>query len=359
MNLDSFEEQALAGKRGPALQWAYEELIRYAHQKGSNDLVQVRSIHIPRPSPDELRILGPIIHTPFHPGCKVSFNPWLHCQSFGDGDVATLGMVNNCSEATCSPFLSGNSPSKGSFCAWGGRGAVCFLNSIIGAFSNQESFSTALAAAISGKTVLHGLLKESGRSSDISVALEDVNEIDPSVLGHFLSESLDGRRSRILGLRLNLDEMRSFCSSLNHDGRQPMFQIGGEADEATLTITSEDIDIGYEPTIDETAVIILGCPHLSEQQINKIARKLAGRKASEHEVIFHSSKLCMDKSPKTGLLLSKRGRIEISRCPLTDEREWAGKMVLTDSVMLAERLQKDGYRAGFLPSSVLMDKLIS
>lgn len=359
MNLDSFGLEAIDGEHGPAMLWAYQELLKYAQLVKSDDITDVQSVHIPRPSSDEWHNLGVFLRGPFHPGCKVSFNPWVNCHSIEPKLKSLFSPIMDETGGTCSPFLTGNSPSRGSICAWGGRGTVCFLNSIIGAYSNPESFSTSLASAITGKTVMHGLLLESNRAPELSVRFEGEDEVDSSLLGFQLSKVVNGRFTKIIGLRRGLDEMRRFASSFNHDGRQPMFQLGGERDDDTITIDLDEIDCYEPPFIPEEAVLLFGCPHLSEQQINTIAKNIADRILTQHRAFFYTSSLCIDKSPKTGSVLSHAGTIRVSTCPIADREDWDGKEVFSDNAMLVESLHNDGCRATFLPSSLLMNKLIS
>lgn len=359
MNLDSFGIEAIDGEHGPAMLWAYEELLKYAHLVKSNHIIDVRSVHMPRPSSDEWSKLGVFLREPFHPRCKVSFNPWVNCHSVEPKLNQLLSSTMDETGGTCSPFLVGNSPSRGSICAWGGRGAVCFLNSIIGAYTNTESFSTSLASAITGKTVMHGLLLESNRAPEVSVRIEGEDEVDSSLLGFQLSKVVNGRPTKFIGLRRGLDEMRRFASSFNHDGRQPIFQLGRERDDDTITIDLDEIDCYEPPFVPDEAVLLFGCPHLSEQQINTIAKIIADRNITRHRAFFYTSRLCIDKSPKTGSVLSDAGSIRISTCPMADREEWDGKEVFSDNAMLVESLHNDGCRATFLPSSLLMNKLIS
>jgi predicted aconitase len=89
-------------------------------------------------------------------------------------------------------------------------------------------------------------------------------------------------------------------------------------------------------------LLLFGCPHLSEQDINRWGRYLAGRRSGRTEAWFFSSRLCLDKCPLTGAVLASRGRVLADRCPLSMAKEMAGRAVGCDSPALASCLSSAG-----------------
>jgi len=359
MYLGTYEEQALTGEHGGALRWAYETLVRIGEGNGAESLTDVVSVHIPRMSLEDknLRNLLEEVRS-FHPRVQVSADPWSECHHGSGLTTDAVCQGTQIQSITCAPFLSGNTPPRGSRCSWGGRSAVTFLNSIIGARSNPQDFRSALASAISGKTPLHGLLTDEGRFESVVVRLDEVENVDASLLGHRLSQILDGRMARISGLRRGFDDMRRFALALNHDGRQPLFHLGGGREPDSIDLCHDDF-LAPEPDDGRHNLkLIFGCPHLSEQQINSIARRLEDDGSNNNEAFFYTSRLCMDKSPKSGLLLRRHGTVRTSVCPLADAELWHSSSVCTDSLPLVESLQADGLDAQYLPFPLLMERLV-
>ncbi len=333
------------------LDWAEEHLLSRAD---GGELVDVASVHIPAPSQNDIIPAELADLDDFHPGVKVSAGPWVNCAESLAGGFA-LGPVSRLRIRSCAPFINGNSPSHDSFCSWGGRAAVTFLNSIIGARSNPASFTDALASAVSGKVPSGGLMDDDGRRAEIRVDLSSLADMDPSTLGLLLAERLDGRRARLTGLDYGMGDMLSFSLALNHDRRQPMFLMG-DGDEERLELNPV---LGHEwgPALPSDAIVVLGCPHLSEQRINKIARSLAGHSPSGLPLLLYSSTLCWDRSPRPEALLQRHGTIRRDYCPLADIDAFRGGTVISDSMALVEMMETRGVKALYRPSQLILEAL--
>ncbi len=176
---------------------------------------------------------------------------------------------------TCSPYLVGNHPNRGEVVAWGGRAAVSFVNSIIGARSEVETYESALASAITGLTPERGLHLDENRRATIAVNVLDHRGTDLTALGFALSRKLRNDVPLICGIGPTFDEAKRLAFSLNSKGMAPLFRIqrGGEPPEGLEVL---EIESGGWETISEgdfePDLIIVGCPHMSEQDINRWAK---------------------------------------------------------------------------------------
>jgi len=63
----------------------------------------------------------------------------------------SMGVEPTC---TCTPYLIGHVPRRGTQVAWAESNAVCFVNSVLGARTNRESGPTTLASAVTGVAAL-------------------------------------------------------------------------------------------------------------------------------------------------------------------------------------------------------------
>src|SRR5512145_2017770 len=82
---------------------------------------------------------------------------------------ARMGVVTTC---TCTPYLSGNLPHLGDHLAWAESSAVCYANSVLGAYTNREGGPSALAAALTGLTPEYGLHLDESRIPGVTVVIQ-------------------------------------------------------------------------------------------------------------------------------------------------------------------------------------------
>jgi hypothetical protein len=226
---------------------------------------------------------------------------------------------------TCTPYLVGNTPKFGDHIAWAESSAVCYANSVLGARTNREGGPSALAAALTGLTPeyglhldserLPGLLVEVGASvntwtgGDSDVRLSGTSDF--GVLGRAVGEALQTHFGSTLphakqphpGARLpylrgvveacggkpTLEMLKSLCASLATYGGAAMFHMEGVTPEAgTVPIPAETIRIGTtelqaaaaalsDASLEEVDFVSLGCPHLTIEEIARIAELLEGK----------------------------------------------------------------------------------
>lgn len=358
MYLDLEQEMASSGELGPSQEWAMGILCRLGDRHNAVRLVPVRSVHLPdwcgRPISDQL--------IPSDVSEEHLFKAMTTANPGGWGASVTaekkvwerLGMRI---AYTCTPYLVGNHPNHGEAVAWGGRAATAFVNSIMGARSEMETFDSALASAITGLTPERGLHFEENRRPTIAVMVTDYEHPDLAILGHHLAKVLPREVPYICGVKPTFDEAKKLAFSLNSKGTMPLFHLSRNS---VLPPELERLEIDIR-CLDQHSyqditpnLVILGCPHLSEQDINRWAKKLAGRPNGKCEIWFFTSRLCMDKCPVFGAVLHARGRMFVNLCPLGMKEELAGKSIACDSPELAECLNKAGFKASYLPDAELL-----
>jgi predicted aconitase len=258
---------------------------------------------------------------------------------------------------TCTPYLVGNHPNRGDVVAWGGRAAVAVVNSVMGARSEMETYETSLASALTGLTVERGLHLEQNRKAAVAVIVTEHEGQDLIALGHELAKNDPRQVPVICGIKPTFDEAKRLAFSLNSKGTLPLFHLSrNSVPPPGLDRIEIDVRRLDQPTCQDLSpdLIVLGCPHLSEQDINRWAKKLAGRPTTRTEVWFFTSRLCLEKCPVFGAVLQARGRMFVDRCPLGMKEEMAGKSVACDSLVLAECLSKAGLKAVYLPDTELL-----
>jgi phosphomecalonate degydratase large subunit len=197
---------------------------------------------------------------------------------------------------TCTPYLSGNTPGFGEHIAWAESSAVCYANSVLGARTNREGGPSALAAALTGRTPAYGYHLDENRAPaitiDVRLAVQGTHLF--GALGRAIGEQLERRHVKpvpyILGVeRASLEELKSFCASLATYGGAALFHLPGITPEAerlappdeSLVITQAEIDLATAALNDagdgEVDFVSLGCPHLSIDEIARLAELLRDR----------------------------------------------------------------------------------
>lgn len=204
-----------------------------------------------------------------------------------------MGVVPTC---TCTPYLVGNVPLFGEHIAWAESSAVAYANSVLGARTNREGGPSALAASITGRTPAYGFHLDQNRrpglTFEVHTPVNGTHEYGAmgKVIGQILEK--DGRRPvpYILGVNhANLEELKSFCPSLATYGGAALFHIPGITPEAgyyappqeTIQVSRVDLDLVMASmttaSVEEIDFVSLGCPHLTLQEIGRIAQLLKGK----------------------------------------------------------------------------------
>jgi predicted aconitase len=260
---------------------------------------------------------------------------------------------------TCTPHLVGNHPYREEVVAWGGRAAVSFVNSVMGARSEVETNESALASAITGLTPERGLHLDRNREATVAVVAPDWADL--TALGFALSRDLHGDVPLLCGVRPTFDEAKRLAFSLNTRGSVPLFKMQRGPDPPIglerLEVSRGDLETALDNAV-EPDLVIVGCPHMSEQDINRWSKLLSGRPTSRTDAWFFTSRLCMDKCPIFGAVLKARGRVFVDACPLAMREELIGRSIACDSPGLAECLTGAGLKAAYLPDAELLARIV-
>lgn len=318
MHLTPLQQEMLDGKHGRASRKAMEILTTLGTIYGAARMVPAVSVQIAGVSYDNLgeaglRFLSEMadgggqaqVLTTLNPaGMDVDnwqalgISPEFAAQQQRVIDAfARMGVINTCS---CTPYLTGNVPHYGEHIAWAESSAVCYANAVLGARTNREGGPSALAAALTGFTPAYGLHLDENRRPTVTIVVESQpNEtVEFGALGKAIGQALEtrglGRLPYITGIQqASLEHLKAFCASIATYGGAAMFHMQGITPEAALvsppeesiTITQAEVDSALvsmsDAAPDMVDFVSLGCPHLSINEIARIARKLDGRKVKK------------------------------------------------------------------------------
>ncbi len=318
MQLTSEEQAMLAGQHGQAPQKAMEILNALGTIYGAERMVAVTSVQIAGVSYDNLGEAG--LHflaemaggggkarvlTTLNPaGMDIENWPALGISpEFAENQkrvIEAFARMNVITTCSCTPYLFGNLPHYGEHIAWAESSAVCYANSVLGARTNREGGPSALAAALTGVTPAYGYHLAENRQPAVTIAVKArlTGNNDFGALGKAIGQKLEaaGRKPvpYIQGLeQASVENLKSFCASVATYGGTALFHMAGMTPEAaqmtppetTVTITQADIDRANQAmnmaTSEEIDFVSLGCPHLSLNEIARLAELLKGKKVTK------------------------------------------------------------------------------
>jgi hypothetical protein len=318
MQLPPEEQAMLDGEQGWATAKAMEILATLGRIYGAAGMVPVTSVQIAGVSYDNLGEAGLDFLTRMAEGggrarVLTTLNPagmdvenWRALgidEAFARNQervlaaFARMGVVTTC---TCTPYLAGNVPRFGQHIAWAESSAVCYANSVLGARTNREGGPSALAAALTGRTPAYGYHRDENRRPSVTVEVTARLEgtSDFGALGKAIGEALAAGGARpvpyISGIEgATVEELKSFCASVATYGGTALFHAPGVTPEAdrfvapgeTLTVTQAGVDAARQSltdaAADEVDFVTLGCPHLSIEEIARVAELLEGKQVTK------------------------------------------------------------------------------
>ncbi len=319
MYLTNNEEKALAGERGEALEIAYRVLVALGKLTNAKRLIPIEWAHVSGVSYltigdyglEFLKKISSVRGTKFkvfttvNP-CGMDIEKWDELEIPADyaekqlkiiSYYEKLGIANS---FTCVPFQSYKVPKRGTAVAWAESSAAIYANSILGLHTNRESAVSALAAALTGKTVLSDLHLPYNRkpSKNIRIAMRKKDglngSVDFGVLGYFAGREVPG----VIGFqglkpKISMAEAKALCAAIGTMGSSGMFVNNSKERVETIDFT----EFEYEKTISDISdssegdLIVFGCPQMTIEELYDLSKSLAGKKLKKRCVVFCSSKI--------------------------------------------------------------------
>ncbi len=371
MELTPEEKKLLAGEQGPAVRKAMEILVALGTIYGADRLIPVTSVQIAGVSFDNLGEAGldflaemaanggkARVLTTLNPA-GMDVENWM---ALGvDPEFArdqrrvieaytSMGALPTCS---CTPYLFGNVPHYGEHIAWAESSAVCYANSVLGARTNREGGPSALAASLTGKTPQYGLHLAEPRRPTLTVRV--VTKLEGSrdfgALGMALGRLLEARKAKAIPLirgiaTATLEELKSLCASIATYGGLALFHMEGITPESvlypapddTLAITRDQMEeavrsLDEPPSEQEVDFVSLGCPHLSLDELARVAGALKGKKVTKDLWITTSRpvKRMADQMGYTAIIQAAGGVVAADTCCVVAPIKGFFNVLATDS----------------------------
>jgi predicted aconitase len=376
LHLKQSEEKALAGEYGEALQIAYRVLLAIARLTDAKSFIPIDWAHVSGVSYltigdyglDFLDRISSIKGTKFKVFTTV--NPCgMDVEHWNDLNIPTeyaekqlkiiscyerLGIA---SSFTCVPFQSYSVPKSGSHVAWAESSAAIYANSILGLKTNRESAVSALAAALTGKTVYSDLHLDENRKPTIALNVSLRRTDSPKgkirgalsygVLGYYAGKHTSGVvEFQGLGAKQTIGEQKALCAALGTLGSTGMFTLGKTKGIETIEFSNRE----YRETLEEISdsetgeLIVFGCPQMTIEELYDLSKMLRGKHLAKPCVVFCSSKIytLADKRGYTNIIQKAGAKFVRDACadftPLISSLNVGS--VLTDSVKGAHYMKR-------------------
>ena len=264
MKLSDKASEMLAGKHGPARQWAVEHQVQVGRMFDAADMVPVSQSHMMAdpesvgPAGVELverfaalpeaqrRVVIPMITDPR--GVDLNYyDPLGQTEEMANLErrfIAACRAMGIVMTNTCINYQTVMPPVRGDHVAYGDTGVVIYSNSFCGARSNFEGGPSALAAGLTGYTPRYGLYLEENRVATRRFVVEKQPEelTEWGVLGAVI-----GRRAGsywevpvIEGIDRvpTSDQAKHMGAAMASYGSTPLFHIVGVTPDAIRWLMS-------------------------------------------------------------------------------------------------------------------------
>ena len=229
---------------------------------------------------------------------------------------------------TCAPYQYGIVPRCGDNIAWAESNAICYANSVLGARTNRYGDLIDICCAVTGKAPEFGLHLKDNRMGEILVAFDvPVDAFDDdslySAAGYLAGEVAGSRVPVITGIPrcASPDNLKAFCAAAASSGPVGLLHILGLTPEAPALGTAfggrtprEEVRVGLADLLAAAGrldaapaapggvnassvvpdganaesgkpgavdLVVMGCPHASYMEVERVARLLWGRRVRE------------------------------------------------------------------------------
>jgi len=315
MHLTNNDLDMLNGKYGKAVQFAMKLIIIIGEIYQTDDLINVSSAHI-------LGHYGSLYDAGvefyeklanLNAKCRIptTVDPSSLPENWKDFNIPDnyakkqlrlykaikkIGVIQTWS---CTPYEFVNIPRYGEYIAWAESSAVAYANSVLGARTNRTPAGLDMAAAITGRMPRIGFYLDKNRKGQVLVKIKKkkLTDFDYHSIGYIIGKRVGTKVPVIEGVPTNCASYQLKClgSAAASSGAVSLFHVIDVTPEAikedpfkekspeeVIEITPDDIENTIQKISttqnEEADIIAIGCPHLSLEELRKVAKILKGKK---------------------------------------------------------------------------------
>jgi hypothetical protein len=363
LHLTEQDRAFLDGEHGPAGRFAMSILVRMAEVQGAEAMLDVSNAHIDSTVyqgeatlefAEHVADLGAQVRVPSSVNVSgVDEEGWKDWAVPEDWAMKAYRQMQayqrmGCTPTwTCAPYQTAMRPHFGQQIAWGESNAIAFANSVIGARTERYPDLMDICAAITGRVPALGLHLDEGRRGDLLLRLRGVplelqqDDTFCTVLGFLMGQIAQERIPVIDGVEITPteDDLKMLGAGGASAGAVALFHIVGvtpeapsveaafagkaaeevvDIDAAALRAARAELTSGAGDAVD---MVVLGSPHFSLAEFERLAPLIAGRSKSDNvEFLVTTSRMMRALAEQAGLLEPLRdfgARITVDTCILT------------------------------------------
>lgn len=355
MELDKYDQALLDGEYGESRQKMMEILLALGKIYDAERFIPVKSVQVSGASFKTIGEAGlewlssidaKAVVPAFLNPIGMPRNGWEELgipQSFAEKQIQVneayvrLGIRPTC---TCTPYYF-SIVERGDHLAWSESSAVSYANSVLGARTNREGGPSALASALTGKTPEYGLHIVKNRLPQIEFRLDDPEaakkwtNAEYGALGVVAGAIAGNRIPLFMGLRPNRDMLKSLGAAMAASGAVALYHVNeitpetrfpffkqhiAEDEREVVTIeVAEVLDVFKEV---EVSAVAVGCPHLSREEVTRVAELLSGRKTVMPFYVFVAEEMKVSCAEELAVIAKAGAKVVPDTCmvvsPLMD-----------------------------------------
>ncbi|NHI04123.1 hypothetical protein DYY67_1498 [Candidatus Nitrosotalea sp. TS] len=307
MELTKEEESALAGKHGETLALAYRVLVAIGEATGADKLIPVEWAHLSGVNYNTIGDAGEKFLSHLSEDAKFKIKTTVNPMGFDSDSVSKFELdeefikkqqsirqsyekMGAIPSFSCIPYEIFELPKKGTQVSFAESNAAIYANSISTLKTNKESAFSALASALTGKSIYSDLRDDESRKPNLTIRMKtkQKDELAYGLLGYFAGKKA-GSSVSISGVKeLDRRSCKSLCAGMGTSGSCGMFTFGEEEKGEKIDFDDKEMKNVKDElnTAESGDVITLGSPQLGLEEISDLTTKLKGRSFRKRCMIF-------------------------------------------------------------------------
>lgn len=383
------EEEILKGAKGEGLAEALEAVVKVAEILGAQRLTEIVSAHISGVSyrnlgTEGVEYLEELAEKGLRFAVPTTINPaGFDVERYDEMGVGleerelqmrvlkALNAMGAEITLSCAPYLI-RPPRFGDHLAWAESSAVLYANSVIGARTNREGGPFSVLEALVGKAPYVGLHTDEFRKPNIVIVLKSIKDFversrNYSALGYLVGKAVGNGVPALLNPPEGLKQqsnLKLFLAAVGASSSIGMVLIEGVSPEFAPVKGLEKIELEEKDMMEilekwrseDVDAVVLGCPHLSPEELLNLAKKLEGKTLRKLLFVF-TSRWSSEKARAAVERLRKMGvRVYSDTCMVVGNLSALGvRRCATDSAKAAYYLSSQGYEVMLMPRELLLE----
>lgn len=257
-----------------------------------------------------------------------------------------LGIRPTC---TCTPYYF-SIVERGDHLAWSESSAVSYVNSVLGARTNREGGPSALASALTGKTPEYGLHIVKNRVPEIEFHLDDPSlakewtNAEFGALGVIAGKIAGNKIPLFMNIRPTRDMLKSLGAAMAASGAVALYHVNeitpetrfpffkqhiAEDNREIVTIEAAEVQNLFEEI--EVTSVAIGCPHLSVEELEEVAKLLSGKKVVMPFYVFIADEMRHKCSESLAVIAKSGAKVVPDTCMVVSPLMDGAGAVMTNS----------------------------